>query len=251
MDLDLKGRTALVTGAGAGIGEAIAQALAAEGCRLWILDRDTGAAEKTAKDITLQGAQAQSACLDVSDADGVFRAVERISKETRIDILVNAAGLLSSGTVADLPATEWARVSNVNLAGMLYCIKAAIPVMCKQQYGRIINIASISAERGGGSVGNAIYGSTKAGVVALTKGLARELGPQGITVNAISPAITDTAMTNKLLTEEARTKILARIPLGRMAQLSDISNLAVFLASDRASFITGTSVPVDGGILTT
>jgi len=123
--------------------------------------------------------------------------------------------------------------------------------MKKQKSGRIINIASVSAERGGGSVGNTLYGATKAGVVALTKGLARELGPDKITVNAIAPAIADTAMTHKLLTEDALKKILARIPIGRLAALSDIADLAVFLASDRANFITGTTIPVDGGILTT
>lgn len=251
MDLNLKGRIALVTGGGAGIGEAIAQALAAEGCKLWVLDRDAGAAEKTTEAILGNGMQAQWSSLDVSDESSVSHTFDRISKDGRIDILINAAGLLSVGTVADLPMTEWNRVSNVNLAGMLYCIKAAIPTMSKQRYGRIINIASISAARGGGSVGNTIYGATKAGVVAFTMGLARELGPQGITVNAIAPAVADTAMTRKLLTEDARTKILDRIPLGRLAELSDIANLAIFLASDRASFITGTSIPVDGGILTT
>jgi 3-oxoacyl-[acyl-carrier protein] reductase len=105
--------------------------------------------------------------------------------------------------------------------------------------------------RGGGSVGNTLYGATKAGVVALTMGLARELGPDGITVNAIAPAVADTAMTNAALTEDVRHKIVARIPLGRLASLSDIADLATFLASARASFITGTVIPVDGGILTT
>jgi 3-oxoacyl-[acyl-carrier protein] reductase len=251
MELNLKDRIALVTGGGAGIGEAIAQALAAEGCKLWILDRDAGAAESTAKAIGQQDGQARWSILDVSDAASVYSTFERISRDDRIDILINAAGLLSTGAVADLPVTEWHRVSEVNIAGMLYCIKAAMPVMSEQHYGRIINIASISAARGGGSVGNTLYGTTKAGVVAMTMGLARELGPQGITVNAISPAVADTAMTRKSLTADARARILARIPLGRMASLSDIANLAVFLASDCASFITGTAIPVDGGILTT
>jgi NAD(P)-dependent dehydrogenase (short-subunit alcohol dehydrogenase family) len=247
MELNLKDRVAVVTGAASGIGEAIARALAAEGCKLCVVDRDSNAAEKTATSL-----QAQSIALDVSDADAVTGAFEKITaKHDRIDILVNAAGLLSTGLVADLPATEWQRVSQVNLAGMIYCVKAAIPVMKKQHSGRIINIASISAERGGGSVGNTLYGTTKAGVVALTKGLARELGPNNITVNAIAPAIANTAMTHKLLTEDALKKILARIPLGRLAALSDIADLAVFLASDRASFITGATIPVDGGILTT
>lgn len=251
MDLNLKDRIALVTGSGSGIGEGIARALATEGCKLWILDRDAGAAERVAGSIAEQGGQAQWSSFDVSDPSDVFRAFGRIVNESRIDILVNAAGLLSTGAVADLPVTEWHRISEVNLAGMLYCIKATIPIMSEQRYGRIINIASISASRGGGSVGNTLYGATKAGVVAMTMGLARELGPKGITVNAISPAVVDTPMTRKSLTAAAREKILARIPLGRMAVLSDITNLAVFLSSDCASFITGTAIPIDGGILTT
>jgi 3-oxoacyl-[acyl-carrier protein] reductase len=117
--------------------------------------------------------------------------------------------------------------------------------------GRIVNIASISAMRGGGSVGNTLYGATKAAVVALTMGLARELGPSGITVNAVAPAIVDTAMTHAALTEEARQRILTRIPLGRFASTTDIADLVTFLVSDRASFITGGVIPVDGGILTT
>jgi 3-oxoacyl-[acyl-carrier protein] reductase len=123
--------------------------------------------------------------------------------------------------------------------------------MTTARTGRIINIASISAMRGGGSVGNTLYGATKAGVVALTMGLARELGPSGITVNAVAPAIVDTAMTHAALTEEARQRILTRIPLSRFAMTSDVADLVVFLASSRASFITGATIPVDGGLLTT
>jgi NAD(P)-dependent dehydrogenase (short-subunit alcohol dehydrogenase family) len=252
MDLNLTGRVAAITGGAAGIGEAIARALAAEGCSICILDRDASAGQKTAAALVEGGAKALSAEIDVGDAAAVVEAFDRIVvSHNRLDILINAAGLLSTGFVADLPAAEWQRVSQVNLAGVLYCVKAAIPVMSRQRYGRIINIASVSAMRGGGSIGNTLYGTTKAGVVALTMGLARELGPNGITVNAIAPAVADTAMTNAALTAEARQKILARIPLGRLASLADIADLAVFLASDRAGFITGTAIPVDGGILTT
>lgn len=252
MDLNLKDRVAVVTGAAAGIGEAIARALAAEGCQLWILDRDANAAQKTAAALAETGVNAQSAAVDVGDPAAVTRAFGQIAaSQSRLDILVNAAGVLSTGFVADLPDTEWQRVAQVNLAGVLYCAKAAIPVMSRQRHGRIINIASVSAMRGGGSIGNTLYGTTKAGVVALTMGLARELGTNNITVNAISPAVADTAMTRASLTDDARKRILARIPLGRLAALSDIADLAVFLASDRASFITGTAIPVDGGILTT
>jgi NAD(P)-dependent dehydrogenase (short-subunit alcohol dehydrogenase family) len=252
MDLNLKGRVAVITGGAAGIGEAIARALAAEGSNVCILDRDASAATKAATAIAKSGAKAQSAAADVADPAAVADVFKQIaSSHSRLDILVNAAGVLSTGLVADLPVAEWQRVAQVNLAGVLHCVKAAIPVMRKQRYGRIINIASVSAMRGGGSVGNTLYGATKAGVVALTMGLARELGPDGITANAIAPAIADTAMTHAVLTEDAKQKILARIPLGRLATLSDIADLAIFLASDRAGFITGTVIPVDGGILTT
>lgn len=252
MDLNLKGRVAVITGGAGGIGEAIACALAAEGCVICLLDNNADAARKAASAIAASGKRAISAAADVSDADAVTCAFEQfVESEKRIDILVNAAGLLSTGLAADLAPAEWQKVSQVNLAGVLYCAKAAIPIMSRQQSGHIINIASVAAMRGGGTVGNTLYGASKAGVVALTMGLARELGPNGITVNAIAPAIADTAMTHAVLTEDVRRKVLARIPLGRLTSPSDIADLAVFLASDRASFITGAIIPVDGGILTT
>ena len=157
----------------------------------------------------------------------------------RVDILVNAAGLLSTGTIANSPAAEWERISRVNLSGVVHCSKAAILIMTAQRHGRIVNIASISAMRGGGSIGNTLYGASKAGVVALTMGLARELGPYAITANAVAPAVVDTAMTHAALTEDARQRILARIPLGRLATLSDIADLAAFLASARAGIDNG------------
>jgi NAD(P)-dependent dehydrogenase (short-subunit alcohol dehydrogenase family) len=252
MDLNLRGRVAVVTGGGAGIGEGIARALASEGCNLCILDRDANAAKNAASSLQAPGIVARSAAVDVGDAAAVENAItEAISGFGRLDILVNAAGVLSTGTVAELPVTEWQRISQVNLAGVVYCVKSAIPTMRQQRFGRIINIASVSAMRGGGSIGNTLYGTTKAGVVALTMGLARELGPFGITANAIAPAVVDTAMTRDALTESAQRRILERIPLGRLAHLADIADLAAFLASDRAAFITGVTIPVDGGILTT
>jgi NAD(P)-dependent dehydrogenase (short-subunit alcohol dehydrogenase family) len=252
MDLNLKGRVAVVTGGAAGIGEAIAAGLAAEGCTIEILDRDMSAAAKAAASLTDRSLQVHATAVDVGDNVAVTAALRQIADRTdRLDILVNAAGLLSIGTVADLPAEEWDRINRVNVAGILNCVRAAIPIMTRQGYGRIVNIASVSAMRGGGSVGNTLYGASKAAVVALTMGLARELGPKGITVNAIAPAVVDTAMTHAALTEDARQKILARIPLGRLARLADIADLTTFLVSERANFITGAVIPVDGGILTT
>ena len=251
MDLDLKGRVAFVTGGGAGIGEAIAGALAKEGCIVAVADRDRAAAERAAASIARDGHPAHPIAVDVGDDSAVEKAFAAIGKIGAPSILVNAAGLLSLGAVADCPAGEFNRVARVNVDGIVHCVRAAVPAMRAARSGRIVNIASISAMRGGGSVGNTLYGATKAAVVALTMGLARELGPSGITVNAVAPAIVDTAMTHAALTEEARRRILPRIPLGRFATTADIANVVAFLASERASFITGAVIPVDGGILTT
>jgi len=252
MELNLKGRVAAVTGGGSGIGEGIARALAAEGCNVALLDRDANAAARNAASLTEIGVTAHPIALDVADAKAASKAFAEIkSRLGPLDILVNAAGLLSTGQVRDVPDEEWERVSRVNVAGILNCVRAAIPIMTPHRHGRIVNIASVSAWRGGGSIGNTVYGASKAAVVALTMGLARELGAQKITVNAIAPSVVDTSMTRSALTEDLRQTILKRIPLGRMANLADVADLVLFLASDRASFITGTAIPVDGGILTT
>jgi len=251
MELNLEGRVALVTGGGAGIGQAIAQTLAAEGSAVGVADRDAGAAGRVAETIRREGLTAFPVTLDVADAKAVAGAFAALSGQGRSpDILVNAAGLLSTGPVAQSAATEFQRIARVNLDGIVNCVKAAVPAMTAARRGRIVNIASVSAMRGGGALGNALYGATKAGVVALTMGLARELGPAGITVNAIAPSVVDTAMTNSILTDETRKRIMARIPLGRLATGLDIAALTAFLASDCASFITGTTIPVDGGYLT-
>jgi NAD(P)-dependent dehydrogenase (short-subunit alcohol dehydrogenase family) len=252
MDLNLKSRVAFVTGGGAGIGEAIAGALAQEGCIVAVADRDGAAAERAAASILRGGCSAHAIAVDVGDNIAVEKAFAAVGgKIGAPHILVNAAGLLSVGAVADLPAGEFDRIARVNVDGIVHCVRAAVPAMRAARSGRIVNIASISAMRGGGSVGNTLYGATKAAVVALTMGLARELGPSRITVNAVAPAIVDTAMTHAALIEEARQRILARIPLGRFATTADIADLVTFLVSGRASFITGAVIPVDGGILTT
>jgi NAD(P)-dependent dehydrogenase (short-subunit alcohol dehydrogenase family) len=252
MDLNLQGRVAFVTGGGAGIGEAIAGMLAAEGCTVAIADRDRDAASRAAGALARDGHSAHAVGVDVGDSLAVDAAFAGLAgKIGAPEILVNAAGLLSTGHVADLPAGEFDRIARVNIDGIINCVKAAIPAMTAARRGRIINIASVSAMRGGGSVGNTLYGASKAAVVALTMGLARELGPSGICVNSVAPAILDTAMTHIALTGEARQRILPRIPLGRFAVTADIANLVAFLASDRAGFINGAVIPVDGGILTT
>jgi 3-oxoacyl-[acyl-carrier protein] reductase len=229
----LAGKVALVTGAARGIGAAIADAYEREGARVYRSDVKLGAT-------TLQ--------LDVTDRASVAATFERIGA---LDILVNNAGLLCTGPGEKTSGAEWDRLVAVNLTGVFNCVQAAIPAMAGRKGAAIVNIASVSAERGGGAIGNVWYGATKAGVVAMTRGLGRELGPKGIRVNAIAPAVLDTGMVHEILTPERLEKVLARIPLGRLASVDDVARLAVFLASDGAGFITGETVAVDGGFLRT
>ena len=248
MDLNLQGRVALVTGGGGGIGSAIAAALVAEGCIVHLGDVNAEAAERVAASL---GAMARPLAMDVGDPRAVQRAVGGIvGAHGRIDILVNNAGVIKSGTVADASIDDWDELCRVNLSGVFYCSKAVLAPMREQRSGRIVNIASVSAARGGGAIGNVLYGATKAGVVALTQGFARELAPFGVNVNAIAPSVVDTAMTHDLLTPERRRAVTAAIPCGRLALPEDIARIAVILASEVSDYVTGATIAVDGGYLT-
>ncbi|MDA8050097.1 MAG: glucose 1-dehydrogenase [Rhodospirillales bacterium] len=251
MRLYLDGRVALVTGAGSGIGRAIALTLAAEGAVVCCGDLNASAAEAT---VGCAGSDVRMTAItmDVGDPLSVKAALSQVEATYgRLDILVNSAGLLKTGSTMETGEADWRELERVNLAGVLNCACAVIPRMASHRWGRIINVASVAAFRGGGSLGNTLYGATKAAVVALTMGLARELGPAGITVNAIAPAVTLTPMTEPHIASGTRASILQRIPLGRFATPEDSAALVAFLASDCAAFITGTAIPVDGGLLTT
>ena len=175
MDLKLDGKVALVTGAGGGIGASIAATLFEYGCSVYVADSNGAAAAKIAAPF---GERGSPLTLDVGSAQEAVTAVEQIVRERgRIDIVVNNAGILKTGSVLDASIADWDDVCRVNLSGVYYCCKAALASMVRQRYGKIVNIASVSAMKGGGSFGNVLYGTTKAGVVALTKGLARELAP--------------------------------------------------------------------------
>ncbi len=250
MDLLLTGRVALVTGAGSGIGASIAGALAREGCVVQVADLRLELAQKVEKDLKEEGRKAFSVQLDVGDAKQVDRVVRQVVDDHgRIDILVNNAGVLKTGAIVDSSVQDWEEVSKVNLSGVFYCSRAVLPFMIEEKYGKIVNIASVSAMRGGGALGNTLYGTTKAGVVAMTKGLARELAPLGINVNAIAPAVVETSMTKSKLTLELGEKIREKIPMGRLGKASDIASLAAFLASDVSGYITGETIVIDGGYL--
>jgi 3-oxoacyl-[acyl-carrier protein] reductase len=231
----LAGKVALVTGAGRGIGAAIADHFEAEGA---IVHRG---------DI-LGG----NLALDVTRRESVARAMEQIRlAHGGLDILVNNAGLICVGAVDATPGEEWDRLVATNLTGIFNCVTAALPLMQGRPGAAIVNMASVSSEKGGGAIGNVWYGTTKAGVVALTKGLGRELGPRGIRINAISPAVVDTAMTHELLTSERAQKVIQRIPLGRLTEKLDVAKAALFLVTDESAFITGETIAVDGGFLRT
>ncbi len=236
MHADFSGRVVLVTGAGRGLGAKIAARFAAHGAKVYASDVDAGAA----------------LCMDVADRASIARAMDRIERESGgLDVRVNNAGLLANGPFDATGPEAWDRLVAVNLTGVYNCVQAAVPLMRRRGRGAIGNIASVSHEKGGGAFGNVWYGATKAGVVAMTKGLGRELGFLGIRVNAIAPAVVATAMVNDLLSEEARARIVGRIPMGRLAEEDDVARAAIYLASDWADFVTGETLAVDGGFLRT
>jgi NAD(P)-dependent dehydrogenase (short-subunit alcohol dehydrogenase family) len=248
MNLNLDGKIALVTGAGRGIGARISAKLVEEGCSVYVTDVDAEAAKVSAAAI---GAAAHAMRIDVTKPSDIqLRVEEIVERHGRIDILVNNAGILKTGSIVDSSIEDWDEVCRANLSSVYYCSKAVLPVMLKRRYGKIVNIASMSAARAGGVFGNVLYGTTKAGVVAFTKGFARELAPYGINVNAVAPGLVETAMTTAKLTPDVREKVLATLPMHRLADVEDIANAVAFLASDVAAYITGDTLLVDGGSLT-
>ena len=241
-------KVGLVTGAGRGIGAAIARGLAEAGHSVVAADIDAAGARSTAQKL---GPRAIGLRLDVRDRASVEETVAEVSRRFGgLDVLVNCAGVLCTGAFDSVPAAEWDKLVGVNLTGLFHCVQVAAPRMRGRRNASIVNIASISAEKGGGVFGNVWYGATKAAVVAMTKGLARELGPQGIRVNAISPGVVDTEMVQGLLTPEIRSSVTSRTPLRRLVTVEDIARAAVFLSSEEASAITGEILTVDGGHLT-
>lgn len=248
MNLNLGGKVVLVTGAASGIGAGIARTFIEEGCIVYIGDIDLPASQALQQAL---GSSAHAIKLDVTDTDTIQRIVDQIvSAHGALDILVNNAGILKTQSVMDSTVADWDEILKVNLSGVYYCSKAVLSTMLKRQYGKIINIASVSGMRGGGTFGNVLYGTTKAGVIALTKGFARELAASGITVNAIAPAVTETPMTHRLIAQELRQRLLRAFPMGRFANVMEVANVAAFLASDISSYITGETIVVDGGFLT-
>ncbi|MGG5289646.1 SDR family NAD(P)-dependent oxidoreductase [Pseudomonas shirazensis] len=249
MNFSLAGRTALVTGAARGIGHAIAVALGHCGAQVALADLDPIAAEQAAEALRAQGIQAIGVAVDVAQEEQVLAMVDEVERLLGpVDILVNNAGIVSTVPLLELTTAEWNRVMAIDLNSVFFCAKAVLPGMMERRCGRIINIASVAGKRGGGLLGNSCYAAAKGAVIALTKGLAREAGPFDITVNAVSPALTDTEMTS-VLAPQARAQVLAQMPLGRAGTPRDIAAAVCFLASAEAGFVTGEIMDVDGGFM--
>jgi 3-oxoacyl-[acyl-carrier protein] reductase len=241
-------QVAVVTGAGRGIGHAIAVRLAKEGARVASVSRTESNAQKTADEINSQHADAAKAyAVDVADQAAVQQAAAQIFEDFgRVDILVNNAGVTRDGLSMRMSMDDWDTVLDTNLKGAFNFTQAVMRPMIKQRSGRIINISSIAGLIG--NAGQANYAASKAGLIGLTKTLARELASRGITVNAVAPGLIETDMTT-VLSDEIRQGILERVPLGKLGEPDDIAGAVAYLASPEAKYITGQVLTVDGGMV--
>ncbi len=247
MENEFNGQVAVVTGSARGIGRAIAEALAKRGASVVICDILAQEAKNTAQEIASNyGVKTLSLSFDVSKGDEVEKAFKEILEEMgRIDILVNNAGITRDALLLRMKEDEWDSVISINLKSVFLCSKEAVKVMTKQRYGRIINISSVVAFTG--NPGQANYSASKAGIVGLTKTIAKEYASRNITVNAVAPGFIMTKMT-EALPENVKSEMLKAIPLGRFGTVEDVANAVVFLASPLAGYITGQVIHVNGGM---
>jgi 3-oxoacyl-[acyl-carrier protein] reductase len=245
----LEGRVAIVTGAGQGIGREVARRFAAEGAAVGVLDINIDNAEAAASELSRAGHRAAAVEADVSRADSVANAVQAVeAKFGRIGVLANVAGIYGRhDLVRDQDLDNWNRVLGTNLTGTFLCCKAVLPGMMALGWGRVINLASSQGLRPRARVGP--YAASKAAIIGFTKAFALEVGRGGITVNAIAPSVVDTAMPRENSSEERLREQAAANPMGRIGQPADIAGLALFLASDDASYISGQTIAVGGGQL--
>ena len=247
VSFSLSGKVALVTGGSQGIGESIAKALATYGAHVVVAARSEGKASAVAQAIAAAGGTAEALRLDVSDPASVsaaFRAV--VEKHGKLDILVNNAGITEDGLVLRMSKDSWDKVLATDLTGVFLCAQEAAKLMLKKRVaGRIVNIASVVGLMG--NAGQTNYAAAKAGVIGFTKALAREIGSRGVTVNAVAPGYVETSMTD-ILNEEQKKALVGQIVLGRLGNGDDVAGAVVYLVSDAAAYVTGTTLNVSGGL---
>lgn len=242
----LANRVAIITGAAGGIGEAIARMFSDNGAIIVAADLNADGVAETAAAINAKGGAASSLRVDVTDPEAAQAMVaEAISLHGRVDIMANVAGVGHFGHFNDLTPEEFDRVMRINVNGTFYCAQAAAREMVKRKYGRIINIASIAGERAGEH--RPAYGTSKAAVIGLTRQAARDLGADGITVNAIGPGPVDTPLTREIHTDNTRANYLKVIPSGRYGTVEEMADAALFLAGEAAGYVNGHILFVDGG----
>lgn len=243
MNRRLENKVALVTGGAAGIGAAIVRRFVAEGARVLIGDRDQPAGSALAAEL---GAATAFQGLDVADAGSFAAALDRtVALWGRLDVLVNNAGIAMDQILLRIKPEELERTMAVNVGGTLWCCKAAMRVMIRKRQGRIVNLTSVVGETG--NPGQAVYAASKAGIIGLTKTLAREYASRGVTVNAVAPGFIETDMTASL-PEPVKEAAIAQTPLGRMGSPADVAAAVLYLVSDEAGFVTGQVIRVNGGM---
>ncbi len=244
--MDFTGKNVIVTGGASGIGKAITTGVVEGGGHAIIVDINLDAAEAVRKELGEDKTSAYKVNLaDSAEIREVFAQILEDFKQ--IDVLINNAGIVSTLPFEEVSQAEWDKVIAINLTGAYTAISALYPSMKAMGYGRIVNVASVAAKRGGGLLGTSAYAASKAGVIGLTKAVAREGAPYGIACNGVCPSLTMTPMTAKM-TDEKRNQIIATIPMGRGAQPQEIANMVLFYASDLASFATGEISDCDGGV---
>ncbi len=246
--MDLNGKTALVTGASQGIGLACALVLAEAGADVVVASRNLERLEQVAEEVRALGRKALAVALDLSRPETVPAAFHRLQEKedfSKIDILVNNAGVTRDGLLLRMKMEAWRQVLETNLTGAYLCTQAVLSGMVRRRYGRIVNITSVAAQAG--NSGQANYISSKAGLIGLSKAVAAEVASRNITVNAVAPGFIETAMTENL-TDEVKSKILERVPLGRMGTDREVAHAVCFLVSPEADYITGHVLNVNGGM---